>query len=423
MEEKNNIPQIRFKNFDENWEVKEFKEIFSNLPNNTLSRAELNYQTGLFKNVHYGDVLIKFGELLDVKNDRIPFISNDTLGNKFKLSKLQNGDIIMADTAEDESVGKCTELINVENENIVSGLHTIPVRPIQHFASKYLGYYLNSSSYHDQLLQLMQGIKVLSISKSALKNTILAYPPRKLEQSQIGTYFQNLDKLITLQQQKHDKLVTLKKAMLDKMFPKEGADVPEIRFKEFAGGWEDRELEDIAAEKYGGGTPRTSVEKYWNGFIPWIQSSDLIEGDVTKVYPKKFISESGLRHSSTKLIPQNSIAIITRVGVGKLAYIPFSYSTSQDFFSLSKLNIDAWFGVYAIYKKLNGELNVVQGTSIKGITKEELLSKRIYIPNNPNEQVQIGSYFQNLDKLTSLHQQEIQKLKNIKKACLEKMLA
>ena len=63
LEEKNNIPQIRFKNFDENWEVKEFKEIFSNLPNNTLSRAELNYQTGLFKNVHYGDVLIKFGEL------------------------------------------------------------------------------------------------------------------------------------------------------------------------------------------------------------------------------------------------------------------------------------------------------------------------------------------------------------------------
>lgn len=172
MEEKNNIPKIRFKNFDENWEVKEFKEIFSNLPNNTLSRAELNYQTGLFKNVHYGDVLIKFGELLDVKNDRIPFISNDTLGNKFKLSKLQNGDIIIADTAEDETVGKCTELINAENENVVSGLHTIPVRPIQHFASKYLGYYLNSSSYHDQLLQLMQGIKVLSISKSTLKSTV-----------------------------------------------------------------------------------------------------------------------------------------------------------------------------------------------------------------------------------------------------------
>ncbi|MDD4439369.1 MAG: restriction endonuclease subunit S, partial [Tissierellia bacterium] len=246
MGEKNNIPQIRFNNFDENWEVKEFKEIFSNLPNNTLSRAELNYQTGLFKNVHYGDVLIKFGELLDVKNDRIPFISNDAMGNKFKLSKLQNGDIIIADTAEDESVGKCTELINAENENVVSGLHTIPVRPIQHFASKYLGYYLNSSSYHDQLLQLMQGIKVLSISKSALKSTVLVYPQEKFEQSKIGTYFQNLDKLITLQQQKHDKLVTLKKAMLDKMFPKEGADVPEIRFKGFKDKWEKRKLKEIS---------------------------------------------------------------------------------------------------------------------------------------------------------------------------------
>jgi len=421
MREKNNIPQIRFKEFDENWECKKFNEVFSNLPNNTLSRAKLNYQSGLFKNVHYGDVLIQFGELLDVKNDNIPFITNDTLGNKFKLSKLQNGDVIIADTAEDESVGKCTELINVENENVVSGLHTIPVRPIQHFESKYLGYYLNSSSYHDQLLQLMQGIKVLSISKSAIKSTVLVYPPEKLEQSKIGTYFQNLDKLITLQQQKHDKLVTLKKAMLDKMFPKEGADIPEIRFKGFTDTWVDRKLEDIAAEKYGGGTPKTFVEFYWNGSIPWIQSSDLIEGEISKVCPRKFISESGLRHSATKLIPQNSIAIITRVGVGKLAYMPFSYATSQDFISLSKLNIDAWFGVYTIYKKLSGELNAVQGTSIKGITKEELLSKRIYVPNNPNEQIQIGSYFQNLDELISLHQQEIQKLKNIKKACLEKM--
>ena len=420
MEEKNNIPKIRFKNFDENWEVKEFKEIFSNLPNNTLSRAELNYQTGLFKNVHYGDVLIKFGELLDVKNDRIPFISNDTLGNKFKLSKLQNGDIIIADTAEDESVGKCTELINAENENVVSGLHTIPVRPIQHFASKYLGYYLNSSSYHDQLLQLMQGIKVLSISKSALKSTVLVYPQEKFEQSKIGTYFQNLDKLITLQQQKHDKLVTLKKAMLDKMFPKEGADIPEIRFKDFDENWERTKLNNIS-DIIGGGTPSTTFSEYWNGDIDWYSPTEI--GD--KIYATgsvKKITSLGLENSSAKILPKNKTILFTsRAGIGDMALLSKDGATNQGFQSfVLKNGIDPYFIYTAGHLIKKYALKHASGSTFLEISGKQLGEMDLLIPSEC-EQSQIGSYFQNLDKLISLHQQEIQKLKNIKKACLEKM--
>ena len=201
----------------------------------------------------------------------------------------------------------------------------------------------------------------------------------------------------------------------------ENKNIPQIRFIGFSGTWEERKLDDISDDKYGGGTPKTSVESYWNGSIPWIQSSDLTEDELSNVYPRKFISEAGLRHSATKLVPQNSIAIITRVGVGKLAYMPFSYTTSQDYLSLSKLNIDAWFSVYSIYKKIKGELNAVQGTSIKGITKDELLSKCILIPNNPKEQSQIGTYFQNLDKLITLQQQKHDKLVTLKKAMLDKM--
>ena len=201
----------------------------------------------------------------------------------------------------------------------------------------------------------------------------------------------------------------------------ENKNIPQIRFIGFSGTWEERKLDDISDDKYGGGTPKTSVESYWNGSIPWIQSSDLTEDELSNVYPRKFISEAGLRHSATKLVPQNSIAIITRVGVGKLAYMPFSYTTSQDYLSLSKLNIDAWFSVYSIYKKIKGELNAVQGTSIKGITKDELLSKCILIPNNPKEQSKIGTYFQNLDKLITLQQQKHDKLVTLKKAMLDKM--
>src|SRR5690554_1597730 len=277
MEEKKNIPEIRFKGFEGEWEENIFGSTFTYLTSNTLSRAELNYKTGTYKNVHYGDVLIKFGELLDIRNDQIPFITHDKVAEKINSSILQNGDVVIADTAEDESVGKCTELINIKHEKAVAGLHTIPVRPIGSFASKYLGYYMNSPSFHNQLIQLMQGIKVLSVSKSSIKNTTIKYPAEKKEQSQIGSFFQNLDKQITLEQQKHDKLVTLKKAMLEKMFPKEGEDVPEIRFKGFEEKWEERKLGELG-DVVTGSTPSTQEPLYYsNEGIPWVTPTDITE--------------------------------------------------------------------------------------------------------------------------------------------------
>ena len=138
------------------------------------------------------------------------------------------------------------------------------------------------------------------------------------------------------------------------------------------------------------------------------------------VEPRKYITQTGLNSSATQLVPKNSIAIITRVGVGKLAYMPFSYSTSQDFLSLSKLNTEPFFTVYACYKKLQSELNTVQGTSIKGITKDELLAKTISVPVY-SEQKQIGSFFAQLDTLITLHQRKYEKLVNIKKSMLDKM--
>ena len=109
------VHEIRFKGFEREWEESSFDELFSNISNNTLSRAELNYKSGGGRNVHYGDVLIKFGEVLDVKTDEIPFISNNDWVNKLKSAKLRNGDVIIADAAEDSSVGKCTEIINIRN--------------------------------------------------------------------------------------------------------------------------------------------------------------------------------------------------------------------------------------------------------------------------------------------------------------------
>ena len=183
------------------------------------------------------------------------------------------------------------------------------------------------------------------------------------------------------------------------------SDAPAIRFKGFSDAWEQRKLSDLAEKTYGGGTPSTSNEAYWNGDIPWIQSSDVVDGKLLGVEPRKWITQGGLNNSAAQLIPGNSIAIITRVGVGKLAFMPYSYTTSQDFLSLSKLNAEPLFTVYACYKKLQTELNAVQGTSIKGITKDELLAKNIMVPRYA-EQQQIGAFFKQLDHLITLHQRK-----------------
>lgn len=241
------------------------------------------------------------------------------------------------------------------------------------------------------------------------------------EQQRLGLFFRDLDTLITLHRRKCELLETLKKSMLEKLFPKEGELVPELRFAGFTGEWEPLKLEELCVKTTGGGTPSTSMTAYWNGKIPWFQSSDLTDGVVSVSSSNKHISPAGLQKSAAHLIPANSIAIVTRVGFGKLALIPFEYTTSQDLLSLSYLRVDPLFGVYSIYKKLQSELMAVQGTSIKGITKEDLLAKNVLTSRDQDEQQKIGVFLSRIDTLLTLHRRKLELLQNIKKACLEKM--
>ena len=196
---------------------------------------------------------------------------------------------------------------------------------------------------------------------------------------------------------------------------------PSIRFAGFTDAWEQRKLGELCQKTTGGGTPSTGVAEYWNGEIPWFQSSDFKEGIVSISSSNKHISQAGLQKSAAQLIPEQSIAIVARVGFGKLSLIPFQYTTSQDILSLSNLTIDPLYGVYTIYKKLQSELMSVQGTSIKGVTKDDLLAKDISVSPYDTEQQKIGIFFHNLDDLITLHQRKLERLQNIKKACLEKM--
>ena len=193
---------MHYFDFHYSWEQRKFDEVFDcTVPNNTLSRAELSYDEGTVLNVHYGDVLIKYGSVLDVQKDDIPRIPY-RCREDFNGALLQDGDVIIADTAEDETTGKACEIGNLQGRAIVSGLHTMVCRPRHRMALGYLGHYLNSNAYHYQLLPLMQGIKVLSLSRSNIQKTSVSYPTVEKEQQLIANYFSQLDNLITLHQRK-----------------------------------------------------------------------------------------------------------------------------------------------------------------------------------------------------------------------------
>ena len=158
------------------WEVKSFDSAFELHGNNTLSRAFLTNQNGVVRNVHYGDVLVKYDTILDCDDEALPSVIAEGVrqaGNDY----LQNGDLVFADTAEDDTVGKAVELYNVGDRTIVSGLHTIFARPKEDdFASRWLGYYVNSDSFHKQLLPFVVGSKVSSISRTNIKRTFVVIP-------------------------------------------------------------------------------------------------------------------------------------------------------------------------------------------------------------------------------------------------------
>ena len=211
-------PSLRFPGFDEPWVTKQFSDVFSFLSNNTLSRADL-ISSGDIHNIHYGDVLIKYGSIIDVEYDDIPYIAHgrESKGTPY----LRDGDVIIADTAEDETVGKCCEIININDAKVESGLHTIPCRPMLTFAPMFLGYYMNSYYYHKQLFPLMQGVKVLSISKGNIGGTLISLPRSHSEQKKIVDLLRLIDIRIRKQQQIIETLKKYKRGVVHELLSPE----------------------------------------------------------------------------------------------------------------------------------------------------------------------------------------------------------
>ena len=202
----------------EGWATIPFGEIFELLQNNTFSREEMSKENGTVFNIHYGDVLIKYGAVVNLSKTDVPFIRPDVSLSKFsQQSYLQDGDIVIADTAEDYTVGKAVEIAGAANAKALSGLHTIPCRPKLSFAPMYLGYFINSNRFRAQLLPLVQGTKVSSISKSEIVKTTVAFPSYEV-QSRIASILNAVDKKIDICSICSRELVRAKEALLQQLF-------------------------------------------------------------------------------------------------------------------------------------------------------------------------------------------------------------
>ena len=212
------VPELRFKGFIDDWEQRKLGDTFEfSVSTNSLSRAQLNYEKGNIKSIHYGDILIKYNSILEITKDKIPFITDGSI-EKYKPNLLENGDVVFADAAEDETVGKAVEINGISDEYVVAGLHTIVARPKEKMAKYFSGYYINADVYQRQLLRLMQGTKVSSISKGNLKKTIVAYPKNLAEQEKIAGFLAAVDEKISQAQAQLAALKQYKQGLLQQMF-------------------------------------------------------------------------------------------------------------------------------------------------------------------------------------------------------------
>jgi len=203
---------------DSSCAIKQFSEVFELLQNNTFSRECLTNELADVLNIHYGDILVKYGSVVDLNIDIVPFIKPETDIRKYnRLSYLRDGDIIFADTAEDYTVGKMCEVVNVSDRKILSGLHTMPYRPLQTFAPMYLGYYFNSAAFREQILPMIQGAKVSSISKSEMKKTIVCIPSIETQRKVVNILY-TLDKRIKGTELVLQELQQIKKGLLQNLF-------------------------------------------------------------------------------------------------------------------------------------------------------------------------------------------------------------
>lgn len=402
MTKENGKPQIRFAKFKDTWEqrkVTEIGKIYIGLVT-TMTKHYTDEGTLLIRNSDIKDGKFEFGDN--------PIHLEKSFAKKNETRMHQIGDVITVHTGD---VG--TSAVITENEAKSIGFATIVTRPNPKIIdSNYLCSFLNTDKHKKWAVSISTGDGRTNYNLGDYFELVVPVPSIA-EQKKIAAYIQNLNRLITLHQRKYDKLTKAKKSMLEKMFPKNGTNVPEIRFKGFTDAWEQRKFGDVGSV--------AMCKRIFKG-----QTSDNGEVPFYKIgtfggKPDAFISRELFNEYKTKYsYPNKGDILISASGsIGRTV----EFTGKDEYFQDSnivwlkhKSEIDNNF-LKVLYSVVEWSC---EGSTIKRLYNDNFLKTECMLPQI-DEQIKLGTFFASLDNLITLHQRKLEKLKILKKACLEKM--
>ena len=386
-------PQIRFSGFHEVWEQRKLGDITESYSGGTPTAGKKEY--------YDGDIpFIRSGEISSDKTEL--FLSEDGLDNSSaKMVKI--GDILYAlygATSGEVSISKLDGAINQA---------ILAIKPYPNYDSQFLMQWLRKSkeTIIGTYLQGGQG----NLSGNIVKELLVDMPTYS-EQKKIGDYFEQLDRLITLHQRKYEKLTKVKKSMLEKMFPQDGSNVPEIRFKGFTDAWEQRKLGEVAI--------------FINGRA-YSQDELLDEGKYKVLRVGNFYTNDSWYYSDLELADKYYAEEGDLLYTWSATFGPHIWHGNKVIYHyhIWKVELsDKLNKSFALQLLEEDKANILankNGSTMVHITKDGMEQKQISIPSNVQEQAQIGAYFEQFDHLITLHQRKLEKLQNIKKSMLEKM--
>lgn len=400
------------------WEVKPFSECFTLMRNNTYSRDCLTDLPGSVANVHYGDVLIRYEAVLDFEKDSVPYLKSGVKPNK---DLLKDGDLIFADTAEDETTGKAVEVQGVRPRMAVAGLHTVACRPQgEIFAPRYLGYYINSAAYHNQLLPLMTGTKVTSVSRAGFASTYVAIPP-KSEQEKIAEALSDVDALLAAMTKLIEKKRAIKQGAMQQLL------TGKKRLAGFSGKWVEKRLGDCGSFSKGAGISRAQAN---SGNIPAIRYGELYttHQDYVKAF-ETFISED-VAKTSTRLTRGDIVFACsgeTKEEIGKCAAFigdEVAYAGGDLIIFSPTDGYDSLFLAFELNAPFCSSQKAAagQGDAVVHIRQNSLAELVVHMPITLAEQQAIASVLSDMDAEIAALESKRAKYESIKQGMMQELL-
>ena len=404
--ENNKNPNIRFKGFTDPWEQRKLGDLSE------------SFEYGLNAAATEYDGKNKYIRITDIDDDSREFKQDVVTSPAIDLSnannyKLSYGDILFARTGA--SVGKSYIYKNSDGLVYYAGF-LIRAKIKKDYNPEFVFQNTLTNDYEKfiNVTSMRSGQPGVNAQEYSQYQIMI---PCKAEQDKISDYLRSLDTLITLHQRKYDKLQNIKKSMLEKMFPKNGSNVPEIRFSGFTDPWEQRKLGELG-EISTGSTPSTANSAYYSDDgMPWVTPTDINALTISDT-PRK-LSEEGAKVG--RVVPANTILCTCIASIGKNTLLTAKGSFNQQINSLTPYDEnDAYFLLTESEIWSNTMKRMAASGTMQIVNKAEFSELKTKVPSLA-EQQQIGTYFKNLDNLITLHQRELEKLQNIKKSMLEKM--